>query len=53
MKILSEEIKIKKPASLSSEYIENELKKTGRDPLRWAIVDVHEETLVVSVSYYK
>ncbi len=33
--------------------IENELKSLGIDPLRWAVVDVQEDFILVSVSYIK
>lgn len=33
--------------------IENELKSLGIDPLRWAVVDVQGDFMLVSVSYIK
>ncbi len=33
--------------------IENELKSSGIDPLRWAVVEVQENYIFVSVSYIK
>ena len=44
--IKTEEVKIKIPKELTSEYIDEELKKMGVDVLRWAIVDYDKE-------YYK
>lgn len=34
-----------------SKKIENELKKRGIDPLRWAVVDASDEKLILSVTY--
>ncbi len=44
--IKTEEVKIKIPKELTSEYIDEELKKMGFDVLKWAIVDFDE-------NYYK
>lgn len=44
-KIISKTIEIKTPKIMppTSDYIENEIKKQGVDPIRWAIVDVKEK----------
>lgn len=34
-----------------SKKIENELKALGIEPLRWAVVSVNDEFLLISVSY--
>ena len=52
--VISKTIKIavdKLPPSV--EFIENEIKKTGLDPLRWAITDVNKKELTLSVSALK
>ena len=49
----SDIIKIYKNDIINSDYIESELKKLGLEPVRWAIVDVEEDCLIISVSYVK
>ena len=44
-------VKIPKIQNLDSEYIENYLKNSGYDVIRWAITDVGENEITVSVSY--
>jgi hypothetical protein len=39
-------LNLAKASKLTVDYIENEIKKHG-DPLRWAIVKIHAEQLVV------
>ncbi len=49
--VKSEIIKIeceKLPPSV--DFIENEIKKRGFEPIRWAIVDVLDATLTLSIS---
>ena len=53
-KIISKTIKIisdKMPPSV--EFIENEIKKAGLEPIRWAIVDIKNKELTLSVSALK
>jgi len=49
--IISDNIKINKVENLSTEYIENELKKVGIEPIRWAITKVEENTITITLSY--
>ena len=49
--VISKTLKIKSPVMPPSvDYIEKEIIKNDIEPLRWAIVDVQDEILVVSVS---
>ena len=47
--VKSEIVKIKYTQDI--EKIESELKKDGIEPLRWAIVAVEDEELLISVSF--
>lgn len=49
--ILSDCVKIKNIKNLSTDYVESELKKQGIVPLRWAITDVDDVTLTISLAY--
>lgn len=49
--IKSDVIKIKKIEKFDSDYVEQELSKLFSSVIRWAIVDVQENDLVISVSY--
>lgn len=49
--IKSDVIKIKKIGNFDSDYVEQELSKLFSSVIRWAIVDVQENDLVISVSY--
>lgn len=49
--IMSDTVKIKKIADFDNEYIEAELVKLAKNPVRWAVVDVDADFLTVSVSY--
>lgn len=52
--IISKTIKItsdKMPPSV--DFIENEIKKLNMEPIRWAIVDVNNKELTLSVSALK
>lgn len=49
--VKSDIIKIKKIENFDNNYIENEISKSGKSLLRWAIVDIDDEYLTVSVSY--
>ena len=50
-RIISKTIKIKTPKLPPSvDFIENEIKKTNFEPLRWAIVDVVGMDLTLNVS---
>lgn len=53
-KVISKTIKItadKLPPSV--DFIENEIKKEGLEPIRWAIVDIKNKELTLSVSALK
>lgn len=39
------------PYTNDNEVVENELRKRGIDPVRWAVVSVEDNELYVSVSY--
>ncbi|CCY63881.1 unknown [Clostridium sp. CAG:967] len=49
--IKSEIVKIKKLEKFDNIYIEKELLKLGKAPLRWAITDIVDDYLIISVSY--
>jgi len=53
MEIVSEIINIKNNGNPDSEYIENELKKLGISPLRWAIVKISKDFFTINCSYGK
>ena len=50
MKVTSDIVKIANNGNLTSEYIERELTKLNINPLRWAIVDVSDTMLSISVA---
>ena len=49
--IVSESVKINRIENISTEYIENELKKQGIEPIRWAITKVEEKSLIITLAY--
>ena len=49
--IKSEVVKIKKIKDFYNLYIEKELIKLNKNPIRWAIIDITSDNLIVSVSY--
>lgn len=49
--ITTDTIKIKKTEIFDNNYIESELAKLGKNPVRWALIDVDDRFLTVSVSY--
>jgi len=51
MKVISDIIEIPKIEDFDNYYIEDELSKRGIDPIRWAIVEVSEKLILISVSY--
>ena len=51
--ITTASIKIPKIENLDNEYIENYLTKSGYSFVRWAITDVDENEITISVSYNK
>lgn len=52
--ITSETILIPNTDDITTEYIENELKKQNiENPLRWAIVNTNKENLTISLAYEK
>ncbi len=51
MKIVSKIIKIKsKTMPPKIDFIENEIKKEGIEPIRWAIVEIEDNILTVCAS---
>ncbi|MFI3300656.1 MAG: hypothetical protein R3Y28_04460 [Candidatus Gastranaerophilales bacterium] len=50
--IKSEVIKIQKPDKIDNEFIENQLARLGITPIRWAIVEVKTNELVIGVSFH-
>ena len=48
--IINKELKIKIVDNLTSNYIEDELKKFNLDILSWAIVDLNEDYYTLNVS---
>ena len=53
MQIISELINISNNGNPSDEYIENELKKMGIKPLRWAIVKISKDSFTINCAYDK
>lgn len=53
MKIITDEIKIPKTETVTTQYVENQLGSRGIVPLRWAIVKKDAQNFVVNVSYCK
>ena len=49
--IKSKNVKIKKIENFDNLYVEQELKALGLDVVRWAVIDVDDDSLTVSVSY--
>lgn len=50
-KVISKTIKIKSPTMPpNSDFIEKEIEKNFIEPLRWAIVDVKDNELTISIS---
>lgn len=49
--IKSEIVKINKIENFDNIYIEKELSELGKEPLRWAVIGVKNDYLVISVSY--
>ena len=50
MEIVSKLVDIDKIDNISIEYIEKELTKLNINPLRWAVVNVGDKILTVSVA---
>lgn len=48
--ITNQEVKIKIVDNLTSNYIEEELKKLNLDILSWAIVDINESYYTLNIS---
>ncbi|MCD7779715.1 MAG: hypothetical protein LUH05_03470 [Candidatus Gastranaerophilales bacterium] len=48
--IKTKEFKVKIPKEFTSEYIENELKNSGLDVLRWAITDFDSEYYTLNLA---
>ncbi len=51
--IVSENIKIKIQKPISADKIEEELKKNGLTPLRWAVINVENDIYTISLSYIR
>lgn len=51
--IISATIMINKPESITTEYIENELTKKYKAPLRWAIIESKNDKLKLCITYEK
>lgn len=51
--ITSKLISIPNAEHISTEYIENELKKQNIEPLRWAIVKTDSKNLTISLAFEK
>ena len=51
--ITKQEVKIKIVDNLTSNYIEEELKKLNLDILSWAIVDINENYYTLNISVVK
>ncbi len=49
--VKSEIVKINKIENFDNIYIEKELSELGKEPLRWAVIGVKNDYLVISVSY--
>ena len=54
MKIVDKIIQIKADSMPpKTEFIEQEIKAQGIDPIRWALIDTKENTLILSVAGYE
>lgn len=53
MSIVSEILEIENNGNPTTEYVENELKKRGIEPLRWAIVKISNDFFTINVAYDK
>jgi hypothetical protein len=51
--ITNKEVFIDKTPVLTSEYVENELKKQGLNVLKWAIVEVKKDCYKLNVAIIK
>ncbi len=49
--ITTKTIKLKKPNEFDNLWIEKQLSDTGFNVIRWAIIDVSETELILSVSH--
>lgn len=53
MKLVDKIIKIKSPKMPPEvAFIENEIRKLNFEPIRWAIIEVNENELTISLSAY-
>lgn len=50
MQAISELVEIPNNNAITTEYIENELKKRNIDPLRWAVVGVSDRIIKINVA---
>ena len=51
--ITTSNFKIPKIENFDNEYIENYLKNSGYDVIRWAITDINLNDIILSVSFQK
>lgn len=51
MQVVTESIEIKNNGNLSTEYIENEIRKMGLNPIRWAIVKISKHGFTIDITY--
>lgn len=49
--VKSEIVKINKIENFDNIYIEKELSELGKEPLRWAVTGMEDDSLIISVSY--
>lgn len=49
--ILTKTIKLNRPTDFDNIWIENKLSELGFDVIRWAIVDINESNIILSVSH--
>lgn len=49
--ITTKTIKLNRPDEFDNLWIENKLSELGFDVIRWAIVDINESNIILSVSH--
>lgn len=50
MSIITKEITIKKPEKITTQYIEQELTNLFINPIRWAIVQITRDTIILDIA---
>lgn len=53
MQVVSELVEIENNGHITTEYVEERLKELNISPLRWAVVNVHDKMITVSVANIK